>query len=70
MNDTLLLDTGINILVERLGLVEAERFVYLMNREHFDYTQWRQNIFEGMSGMEISSKAMKHRQTNNNNGNK
>lgn len=61
MNDIVLLDTGMNILVERLGLVETERFVYLMNREHFDYTQWRQGLFEGMSSREISSQAMKRR---------
>ena len=61
MNDTILLDTGMNVLVEKLGLLEAERFVFLVNKEPFDYTQWRQNLFEGMTGREISAMAMEQR---------
>ena len=61
MNDTILLDTGMDILVERLGLVDAERFIYLVNKEPFDYTKWRQNLFEGMTGREISAAAMELR---------
>ena len=50
---------GFNILSQHLGLVEAERFITLIQREKFDYTQWRQNLFEGLSGEEISHQAMK-----------
>ena len=42
-----------------LDNVEAERFVTLMNREQFDYTQWQQNLFEGMSVRELSTAAMR-----------
>ena len=49
MNDTILLSTGMNILVEHLGLVEAERFVYLVNKEHSNYTEFRHTLFDGMS---------------------
>ena len=63
MNDTILLDAGMDILAERLGLVDAERFIYLVyKRKPFDYTKWRQNLFEGMTGREISAIAMKLRQ--------
>jgi hypothetical protein len=58
MNDTVLLDAGMDILVEKLGLVEAERFIFLVNKEPFDYTKWRQNLCEGMTGREISAAAM------------
>ena len=61
MNDTLLLDTGMDILVENLGLVDAERFVFLVNKEPFDYTKWRQNLFKGMTSREISATAMELR---------
>jgi hypothetical protein len=61
MNDTLLLDTGMDILVEKLGLVDAERFIFLVNKEPFDYTKWRQGLFEGMTGREISTLAMERR---------
>lgn len=34
---------GIQLLTNTLGAVEAERFIALINRERFDYTQWRQS---------------------------
>jgi len=49
---------GFKILTQYLGLVEAERFITLIQREKFDYTQWRQNLFTGLNGEEISRQAM------------
>jgi hypothetical protein len=49
---------GLEKLNESLGIVDAERFVALIQRERFDYTKWRENLFEGLSGREISKKAM------------
>jgi len=49
---------GFEILSRHLGLVEAERFITLIQREKFDYTQWRQNLFAELSGEEISRQAM------------
>ena len=49
---------GLEILARHLGLVEAERFITLIQREKFDYTQWRQNLFVDFSGEEISRRAM------------
>ena len=49
---------GFEILSRYLGLVEAERFIALIQREKFDYTQWRQNLFAELSGEEISRQAM------------
>ena len=45
-SNTVLKDEGMRILAEQLGLVEAERFIVLMRREPFDYTQWRQGLFK------------------------
>ena len=56
--DTALRREGMKILKEHLGLVEAERFIALMNRDSFDYTEWRRDMFEGMSVREISRLAM------------
>jgi len=44
--NTVLRDDGMRILAEQLGLVEAERFIALMRREPFDYTQWRQGLYK------------------------
>ena len=34
-------------LSEKLGLVQAERFITLMLREPFDYTEWRKHQYQG-----------------------
>lgn len=39
--DTEIRLNGVRALVQALGAVEAERFVALINRERFDYTEWR-----------------------------
>jgi hypothetical protein len=46
--DTVLRCDGMKILAQHLGIVEAERFVALIQREPFDYTEWRQNLFDGV----------------------
>jgi hypothetical protein len=37
------------VLMERLGLVDAERFITLFRREPFDYTEWRRGLYKDMS---------------------
>jgi len=58
--DTILRNTGMRILIQNLGKVEAERFITLINREPFDYTEWQGNLFEGLSVRELSTAAMKN----------
>jgi hypothetical protein len=58
ITDTEIKAKGIHILAQHLGDVEAERFIALIQREPFDYTKWRQKIFEDISIKEISNKAM------------
>lgn len=59
MTDTILRNEGMKILSQKLGKVEAERFIALMIREPFDYTQWRKDLFEDMTVRELSNLAMK-----------
>lgn len=33
---------GMKALIDRLGIVEAERFISVLLREKFDYAEWRQ----------------------------
>ena len=61
MNDAVLLDNGMSLLTEHLGLVEAERFIYLVNRDRFDYTQWHGVLSEGKTIEEIAERAMQKR---------
>jgi len=46
MNDTILKTEGMKILAEQLGLVKAERFIALMLREPFDYTEWQRDLYK------------------------
>lgn len=50
---------GIETLIDNLGLTEAGRFISLMNRDGFDYTEWRENLWKDKSVEEISCEAMK-----------
>ena len=57
-NSAVLLDRGIRCLNNELGILDAERFVALILRETFDYTEWRKNnLFVGMSIDEIIDEA-------------
>ena len=49
---------GFNALVEALGPVEAERFIALLLREPFDYTQWQRSLWAEQGVHELSQAAM------------
>ena len=65
ITDTEIKIKGMRVLAENLGEVEAERFIALIQREAFDYTQWRQALDEDLSIEEISRKAMQLREKEN-----
>lgn len=58
ITDTEIRSKGAEILAKYLGDVEMERFIALIQRQPFDYTEWRQDIDEDLSIEEISRKAM------------
>ncbi len=60
MTDTEIKVKGMKALSNDLGLVEAERFVSLIQRDRFDYTKWRQDLFQGLSGDQISQMATEY----------
>jgi hypothetical protein len=62
--DTLIRNEGMEILAKNLGLVEAERFIMLIQSEPFDYTKWQENLFENMTIEEISKNAAEYRKNN------
>ncbi len=55
--------SGFEILSNHLGIIETERFISLIQRERFDYTKWRENLYKGLSGNEISKRAMDFQNT-------
>jgi hypothetical protein len=47
-SDALLKSDGMRILADSLGIVEAERFITLMLREPFNYTEWQRTLYGEM----------------------
>jgi len=43
--DTVIRSEGMRLLVNQLGLLEAEKFIMLIRSESFDYTQWQANLW-------------------------
>ena len=41
------LSRGMEILSQKMGIVDAERFIFLIKTEGFDYTKWQREYFEG-----------------------
>ena len=52
-------DKGMRVLINNLGKVEAERFISIVIREPFDYTEWQRDLFNDLSVKELSNLAMK-----------
>ena len=61
ITDTEIKIKGIEALIDKLGEVQAERFISLIIRESFDYTKWQRNLWPDKSVEEISKAAMKSR---------
>lgn len=52
-----LMDAGFACLVEKMGVVNAERFIAMIKRESFDYTLWRKEYFKDMDLEQIREEA-------------
>jgi len=44
------------VLAENLGIIEAERFITLVLREPFNYTEWQRNLYGNMGVKELYDK--------------
>ena len=60
-SNTIIRNEGMRALAESLGPVDAERFIVLLRREPFDYTEWRQDLYEGVPLDEFLKKADEYR---------
>ena len=55
--DAMIKKEGFQALKERFDAVEFERFLVIINREKFDYTEWRRGLFEDIALEELAAKA-------------
>ena len=64
--DNLVRIDAINILLANLGEVDTERFISMIKRDTFDYTEWRRDLFKGKSIEEIHIMATEYERSRNN----
>ena len=55
--DTEIRFEGIRTLMQVLGTIEAERFIALINRERFDYTEWRKSQWQDETVESLANRA-------------
>lgn len=60
MSNAEIMDRGINCLIEKLGTVNAERFISVLIQEKFDYTKWQRDRFDKMSSDDFNNEAVKY----------
>lgn len=53
---------AIDALIDKLGEVDAERFVQMIKKDNFDYTRWRDGLWRGKSVDEIHQQAAAYEQ--------
>ena len=59
-----IMDMGINCLIEKLGIIDTERFISIIIREKSDYTKWRQHYFADVSSDEFHAAAVAYGKEN------
>ena len=56
VSDNELTVKGMNLLKDQLGPVDAERFVYILVKDRFDYTEWQKDLFKGETVRSLGEK--------------
>ena len=57
--DSEIINTGFESIFSTLGMVNAERFIMLLKRDKFDYTEWQKNLWTEESVESLSNKAQR-----------
>ena len=58
--DNVLRLEAIDVLINTLGEVDTERFISMVKRDTFDYTEWQRNLWADKSIEEIHEMATAH----------
>jgi len=54
-NNIALVSRCMDILCSQVGIVDAERFIYIMRSEAFDYTKWQRDHYDNISPNELDA---------------
>ena len=52
-----IMNAGMRILRENLGVIESEIFITNIGNNKFDYTKWRENLWEDLTTAELFERA-------------
>ncbi|MDR2569339.1 MAG: hypothetical protein LBD23_03445 [Oscillospiraceae bacterium] len=63
--DNVLRVEAMDILLASLGSVDAERFISMVKRDTFDYTEWQRELWAGQSIDEIHEAAVAYERMHN-----
>jgi hypothetical protein len=55
--DSEIINRGFETIFSSLGMVDAERFIMLIKRDKFDYTEWQRKLWPSESVETLSDKA-------------
>lgn len=58
MNSLEILDVGFDYLVEKLGIIDAEKFITIIKNDDFDYTKWRRSFFADKDVKTLNAEAV------------
>lgn len=64
LTDTEIKKKRFKILIKNLGDLDAEKFISLIIKEPFDYTQWQSTLWSGQTVEQVSKKAMDYQSKN------
>ena len=51
---------AMTLLMRTFGMVDAERFISMIKRDNFDYTEWRRELWNDMTIEEIFAETAEH----------
>jgi hypothetical protein len=57
--DSEIINTGFESIFSKLGMVDAERFIMLIKRDKFDYTDWQKDLWLDETVESLSEKAQR-----------
>lgn len=57
--DSETMNNGFECIFSKLGMVDAERFIMLLKRDKFDYTEWQKKLWPDETVEYLSDKAQR-----------
>ena len=63
-NSAAIMEKGINVLLENLGVLDTEQFISTLLKEPFDYTEWSRKHYADVNLHEFNMRAVEYDKKN------